>query len=329
MQTSTETLPKAPRRVAVLALDGVVPWDVGIPCLIFGPVKLSDGSPAYDVRVCGAGGRIDAGAFGIHAPYALDEAASADTIIVPGIMDSTRAVPQPVLDLLKEGWSAGARIASICTGAFVLAETGLLDGRRATTHWYQSREFADRFPNVSLHPDVLFIDEGRIITSAGASAGLDMCLHLVRRDHGQAVAAQAARVAVAPLDREGGQAQFIRHEPALSSGNLAPILDWALADLQQPIDVERMAARAGASPRTFARRFREQTGTTPLQWLLHARIRRAQELLEDGSQSVETIAAAVGFDSAVTFRARFRRVVGVPPAMYRRRFAGTELNASI
>ena len=177
-------------------------------------------------------------------------------------------------------------MASICTGAFVLAATGLLDGRRATTHWMGATTFRERFPAVDLDPDVLFVDQGRLITSAGASAGMDMCLHLLRRDLGQAAAAEAARLAVAPLDRDGGQAQFIRHEPVLSASSLAPVLDWALAHLDQPIDVERMARRTGASPRTFARRFRDQTGTTPLQWLLLARIRRAQQLLEEGGRSL-------------------------------------------
>ena len=309
-----------PHVVAVLALDGVVAWDLSIPCLIFGHVRRPDGSPAYDVRICGPDPQINTDAFGVQVPYTLDETTIADTVVVPGFTDPASAASPQVIAALRAGWDRGARIASICSGAFVLAETGLLNNRRATTHWIGTREFAERFPAVHLDPDVLFVDEGRIITSAGASAGLDMCLHLVRRDHGQAVAATAARFAVTPIDREGGQAQFIRHELAGSNASLAPVLDWMLRHLDQHIDISRMARQAGMTPRTFARRFREQIGTTPLQWLLLARVRRAQELLEQDKQSVDAIASAVGFHSPVTFRSRFRRIVGVPPANYRRKF---------
>jgi transcriptional regulator GlxA family with amidase domain len=201
----------------------------------------------------------------------------------------------------------------------VLAQTGLLDGRRATTHWIGAAEFARRFPKVRLDPNVLFVDEGRIVTPAGATAGLDMCLYL-RRDHGQAVAAEAARLAVAPLDREGGQAQFIHREPPGTRASLATLLEWMSGNLDRALDLDMLAAQICMSPRTLSRRFREQTGTTPIQWLLGARIRRAQELLETSSASIEEIAAAAGFESPVTFRIRFQRVTGLPPAAYRRRF---------
>ena len=309
--------------VAVLALDGFVPFDLGIPCEVFGRARLAGGEPAYRVCVSGEKKRVRAQAFDISVPHRLDSVTQADTIIVPGVSDSAQPVSDRVLDAIGAAWANGARIASICTGAFVLAATGLLDGRRATTHWLGVADFARRFPKVTLDPDVLFVDEGRIITSAGALAGMDMCLHLVARDHGQAVAAQAARLAVAPLHRDGGQAQFIRYELPRSNDSLAPLLDWMLANLDQPLGVEALATRAATSLRTFARRFREQTGTTPLQWLLTARVRLAQELLETSASSVDEIAIATGFEAPGTFRTRFQQIVGVSPSTYRRRFAAT------
>jgi transcriptional regulator GlxA family with amidase domain len=216
------------------------------------------------------------------------------------------------------------RLASICSGAFVLAASGLLDGKRATTHWIGAANLARRYPKVIVEPDVLFIDEGCIITSAGASAGIDMCLHLIRKDHGQSIAARAARLAVAPLSRDGGQAQFIRHEAPQSSDSLAPLLEWMTANLHREMDVEMLARRAQTSPRTFARRFREQTGTTPLQWLLTARVRQAQEMLETSRRTIDDIAFRCGFESPVTFRTRFRKVVGLNPSAFRQRFAKPE-----
>jgi transcriptional regulator GlxA family with amidase domain len=307
-------------KLAVLALHGVVPLDLGIACDAFGRVRLSNGRMAYRVLVCGEARRVRSGAFDIHSPCGLERIAGADTLIIPGIDDADRTIPTSVLTTIRRAWDRGARIASICSGAFVLAQTGLLDGRRATTHWIGATEFARRFPNVRLDPNVLFVDEGRIVTSAGATAGLDMCLHLVRRDHGQAVAAEAARLAVAPLDRDGGQAQFIHREPPGTRASLAPLLEWMSVNLDRAFDLDVLAAQICMSPRTLSRRFREQTGTTPIQWLLGARIRRAQELLETSSASIEEIAAAVGFESPVTFRIRFQRVTGLPPAAYRRRF---------
>ncbi len=306
--------------IAILALDGVVSFDLGIPCEVFGHARLAGGKPAYRVRVCGENGRVRSRAFDLDVPHGLDRVVLADTVVVPGVEDTGAAIAKPVLDAIRQAWTRGARLVSICSGAFVLAETGLLDGRRATTHWLGTAEFRRRFPAVVLDPQVLFVDQGRIVTSAGALAGMDMCLHLVARDHGQAVAAHAARLAVAPLHRDGGQAQFIRHDLPRASDSLAPLLDWMLAHLDRPLGVDALAARANTSARTFARRFRQQTGTTPLQWLLTARIRRAQEMLETGSHTVEAVAAAVGFEAPVSFRARFQQVVGISPNAYRRRF---------
>ncbi|GJD52749.1 HTH-type transcriptional activator RhaR [Methylobacterium crusticola] len=307
--------------VGVLALDGVVPFDLSIPCEVFGRAEARNGTPFYDVRVCGEAPEIRARPFGVRPPYGLDALSSADTLVIPGIEDPLRPVAPVVLDCIARAWAAGARVASICSGAFVLAATGLLDGRRATTHWLAAGDLAARYPAVAVDPNTLFVDEGRIITSAGAAAGLDMCLHLVRRDLGQAAAAHAARIAVAPLDRDGGQAQFIRHEPPRTTASLAPVLEWLLANVDRPLGVAAMARRAGMSERTFARRFQEQTGTTPKQWFLSARIRRGQELLEGGGASVDAVALASGFTSPVTFRASFRRLIGIGPAAYRARFS--------
>ena len=307
-------------RLVVLALHGVIPFDLSIPTLVFGLARLEDGRPAYDVIVCGEAARVRARPFDIHVPTGLDALAQADTIVVAGVDDVSRPVPARVLKAIQAAWERGTRVVSICSGTFVLAATGLLDGRRATTHWIGASQLAERHPAVVVDPNVLFVDEGRIVTSAGAAAGLDMCLHLVRRDHGHAVAAATARLAVAPLDRDGGQAQFIHHEPPGSEGSLNRLLEWMGQHCAEALSIGALAARAGMTERTFARKFREQTGTTPLQWLLAARIRSARELLETSSRSVEDIGTATGFESAASFRARFNRTVGVAPAVYRRRF---------
>jgi len=310
-------------QVAVLALHDFVPFDLGIACEVFGRVSVPSGAQAYEVRVCAQSRTIRSRAFDMRVPHGLDALGRADTIIVPGIENVTVATPEPVLAALRRAWDRGARVASICSGAFVLAAAGLLDGKRATTHWIGAANLAKSYPKIIVQPDVLFVDEGRIITSAGASAGLDMCLHLIRRDHGQAVAARAARLAVAPLSRDGGQSQFIRHEAPQSMDSLAPVLEWMDANLSNTMDVVSLARRARTSPRTFARRFREQTGTTPLQWLLTARVRRAQELLETSRRSIDDIALRCGFDSPVTFRTRFRKLVGLNPTAFRQRFAAS------
>lgn len=300
--------------LAVLALPGLIPFDLTIPCEIFGRV------PGYDVRVCGPKRRARAAHFDIVVPHGLDALAAADTIIVPGITDVQMPAPPAVLNALRRAAARGARIASICSGAFVLAEAGLLDGRRATTHWLAAPLLAQRFPAITVDPDVLFVDEGRILTSAGAAAGMDLCLHMLRGDRGAAVAAEAARLAVMPPQREGGQAQFIRHDPPAQPSTLDPLLDWLRRNLQRPLTLGQIADRAGISVRTLTRRFRDQAGTTPLQWLLAARVRRAQHLLETTGLRIEQVATRCGFESAATFRDRFGRVAGTSPSAYRRGF---------
>jgi transcriptional regulator GlxA family with amidase domain len=308
-------------RVAVLALDGVVPFDLSVPIEVFGRARLADGSPAYEVRVCAAKREINAGLFTAGVAHGLDVVAGADTIVVPGVIDLDLLVPPAVLEVLKE---AHGRLVSICVGAFTLAAAGVLDGRRATTHWAAAAELARRYPAVEVDPDVLYVDEGRVLTSAGAAAGLDLCLHIVRRDHGAAVAAQTARVSVMPLERAGGQAQFIAYEPTVPAGHsLEPLLTWLAENLHTPLTLADIAAQAAMSTRSLSRRFHDQTGTTPTQWLRRNRIRRAQQLLEETDRPVERIGELVGFGSPTAFREYFRKVVGVSPRDYRRSFRAT------
>ncbi|AVZ74614.1 AraC family transcriptional regulator [Streptomyces lunaelactis] len=310
--------------VAVLALDGVIAFDLSTPIEVFGRTRLPDGRPAYRVRVCAPAGEVDAGAFTLRAPWPLQALAEADTIVLPGVADPDVPIPPEVLDALREAAGRGTRIASICAGAFVLAATGLLDGLRATTHWVAAPLLAARFPAVEVDPDVLYVDNGQFLTSAGAAAGLDLCLHLIRRDHGSAVAADAARLSVMPLERDGGQAQFIVHEqpPAPHGSVLEPLLRWMEDNTRRELTLDEVAAQAGMSVRTLNRRFREQTGTSPLQWLHRARIRQAQYLLETTGHPVDRIASQVGFGSPTAFRDRFRRVTGTSPNAYRRAFQG-------
>ncbi|MEV6783993.1 helix-turn-helix domain-containing protein [Streptomyces sp. NPDC051098] len=254
-------------------------------------------------------------------------AASATTgsvFSLPGCSDPTVPVPEDVVAALRAAAARGTRIASVCAGAFVLAATGLLDGLRATTHWLAADALARLHPGIEVDPDVLYVDSGQFLTSAGAAAGLDLCLHMIRRDHGSAVAADAARLSVMPLEREGGQAQFIVHQlpPSPVGTALEPVLRWMEENARRELTVAEIAARAGMSPRTLNRRFREQTASTPLQWLHRARVRQAQYLLETTAHSVDRIAAQVGFGSPTAFRDRFKRQVGTSPHAYRRAFRG-------
>lgn len=309
-------------RVVVVAMDGVVPFDLAAPCEVFGRTRLGDGRAPYRVRVCGVTATVESELFALRTRTGLGELSRADTIIVPGMADLRRPVPRALVRALRAAAARGARIASVCSGAFILAAAGLLDGHRATTHWMAAGELARRHPAVEVDAGVLYVDSGQILTSAGAAAGLDLCLHLVRRDHGAAVAAAAARVSVMPLEREGGQAQFIVHEPPDSDGeSLQPLLEWLSRNLRRPLTLGGMARRAAMSTRTLSRRFRQQTGATPAQWVLGLRVRRAQQLLETTAHSMEWVAAHCGFGSATTFRNRFRRLVGSSPRAYRRAFS--------
>ncbi|MDT0304212.1 GlxA family transcriptional regulator [Streptomonospora wellingtoniae] len=308
--------------VAVLALDRVIPFDLATPIETFTRTRLPDGRPGYQIRVCAERPEVDAGAFTLRAPWGLDGLEGADTVIVPGTAAPATPLPSAVRDALRAAAAQGTRIASICSGTFPLAASGLLGGLRATTHWAAADALAAAHPDIDVDPGVLYVDNGQILTSAGAAAGLDLCLHMIRRDYGSAVAADAARLSVMPLEREGGQSQFIVHDhaPAPQGSALEPLLAWLQENLAADLTLADIAARAGTSTRTLIRRFREQTGTTPLQWLHRARIRQAQHLLETTRHSVERIGGQVGFGSPTAFRDRFKRTTGVSPHTYRRSF---------
>ena len=305
-----------PHRVAVLAFDGVVAFDLATPLQVFNSVR------GYETVVCAAEPRVQAAhGFVIEAPAGLEALAAADTVVVPGIADERTPLPEPTLAALR---GARGRMTSICTGAFVLGWAGLLEGRRATTHWRSIDEFRRQFPGTQVEPDVLYVDEGDLVTSAGVAAGIDLCLHLIRRDYGaEAANAAARRVVVAP-HRDGGQAQFIdRPVPKAPAAGLDGTRTWALERLHEPLTVERLAAHAGYAPRTFARRFRAETGTTPLQWLLAQRVDHARRLLEATDLPVEHVAARAGFGTAVNLREHFRRHVATTPTAYRRAFSAS------
>ncbi|MCA2211007.1 GlxA family transcriptional regulator [Nocardia rosealba] len=309
--------------VAVLALDKVIPFDLSTPIEVFSRTRLPDGRPGYQVRVCAEHAEVDAGAFTLRAPWGLDGLRNADTIIVPGIADPTAPLSPAVFEALCAAAAEGTRIASICVGTFPLAATGLLAGLRATTHWHAADALAATHPDIDVDPDVLYVDNGQFLTSAGAAAGMDLCLHMIRRDYGSATAAHAARLSVMPLEREGGQAQFIVHDhvPTPQGSELEKLLTWLQQNLAEDLTLADIAERAGTSTRTLIRRFREHTGTTPLQWLHRVRIRQAQHLLETTQHSVERISGQVGFGSATAFRERFKRTTGVSPQSYRRTFS--------
>jgi transcriptional regulator GlxA family with amidase domain len=267
-------------RVAIVATDGVVPLDLSIPYGVFGWVRLRDGRAGYDVRVCGVGREVETGGFRLRTRYGLAEVRRADTVILPGTSDVDVAVPDALVRAVRKAATRGARVASICSGAFLLAATGLLDGRRATTHWLAAPALALRHPQIRVDPDVLYVDEG-----------------------------------------QGGQSQFIVHAPPSPDGaSLAGVLRWLEEHLHEDLPLARIARRAAMSIRNLNRRFREQTGATPLQWVHRARVRRAQLLLETTAHSVEGVAATVGFRSVTAFREHFRRVAATSPQAYRRSF---------
>lgn len=307
--------------VAVLAFDGVVLGDLATPCELFGRVRDVNGQSLYEVRVCGSTARIRSEHVTLHVPWRLSSAQQADTVVVPGVNDLDVAIPDQVLLAIRRALARGARVASICTGAFVLAAAGVLDGSRATTHWRSAKELARRHPEVEVDPEVLYVDNGTVLTSAGAAAGLDLCLHLVRRDFGAEVAAQAARAAVMPLERAGGQAQFIVHEsPTGDDPSLAPLLAWIDRNLARDLSLPIVARQAAMSTRSLSRRFRQQVGATPANWIARMRVRRVQQLLETTNLAVERIAEECGFQSATVLREHFGRIVGTTPLAYRLAF---------
>jgi transcriptional regulator GlxA family with amidase domain len=311
--------------VTILALPDTIAFDLSTPIEAFGRVRLPTGASGYRIVVCGSQPEVSAGPFRIATDHGLEALADADTIVVPGLNDVSVDAAEEVLAALRAAHARGARIASICSGAFTLAAAGLLDGKRATTHWIAADLFRARFPAVDLDADVLYVDEGQVLTSAGASAGLDLCLHMIARDFGAAVAADAARMAVAPLHRSGGQAQFILRNRAAAKHigertELDDVLAWIEQEAHHDVTLHDIAARASMSVRTLNRRFQAETGQTPMQWLTGVRVRHAQQLLESTAYAVEQIGREVGFTSAANFREQFRRLAGVAPLNYRNTF---------
>lgn len=278
----------------------------------------------YDFRVASLdrGPLRATGGVTIQPRSSLRGLASAGTIVIPGWRDPDERPPEALLVALRAAYARGTRLVSICSGVFVLAAAGLLDGRQATTHWRYAERLQQRFPAIRVEPDVLFVDEGQILTSAGSAAGIDLCLHIIRCDFGADIANQVARRLVMPPQREGGQSQYIP-APVRSDATtgFAPVLDWAQRRLHEPLTVARLANRAAMSGRTFARRFREETGTTPHQWLTHQRLLAAQRRLETTEESIDEVADAVGLRTAATLRLHFRDMLRTTPTAYRRRFS--------
>ena len=308
-------------RIVVLALDDVIAFDLATPVEILGRAVDDAGHPLYNVRIAGPSASSGSGPMRIQVPHRLDALDDADTVLVPGRYDPTAPVDQATLDAVRRAAGRGARVASICVGALDLAATGLLDGLldglRATTHWRAADLLAARHPAVDVTPDALFVDSGQILTSAGAAAGIDLCLHLVGRDFGAAVAADAARATVVPLTREAGQAQYVKDD-TLGETSLTAALRWIDAHAAEPITVADIAAAASVSTRTLNRRFLAELKLPPTRWLIRARVRIAQRLLETTDLGVDQVAEESGLGSASNLREHFTRVVGTTPSRYRR-----------
>ncbi|MDT0322211.1 helix-turn-helix domain-containing protein [Streptomyces millisiae] len=320
----------ARRHVVALAVtDGLPTFELAVPCEVFGIDRPDIADPWYELRMCAAGPGPVRTAHGlvVPTPFGLDELLVADTVVVAACDPAlTREPPAELLAAVRRAHELGRRIVSLCAGVYIVAAAGLLSGRRATTHWLYAEDFARRFPDVRVDPAPLYVDHGDVLTSAGTGSVIDLCLHLVRADLGAAAANEVARRMVVPPHREGGQAQFARRPRRVSAAvtgggaGLGPVLDWARARLEQPLTVAELARAAGLGERTFARRFRETLGTTPLQWLLQERVRLAQELLETTDAPIEAVAHRTGFGTAPNLRHHFRRLAGVAPATYREVF---------
>lgn len=306
----------------MVAFDGVIPFDLATPLEVFERVRLPSGRCPYRVRVCGVTRTVRTPTFDLTARWTLAPLARAHTIFIPGLTDIDTAVPPNLLRAIRRAVSRGARVASICTGAFVLAASGVLTGRSATTHWLAAPELQRRFPDVLVDVNALFMDDRDVLTSAGAAAGIDLCLHVVQKDFGASVAADVAKASVVPFQRSGGQTQFIQKPtPTQNPASLAKLLAWIENNLRLDLSLPELAKRAGTSPRTLSRRFAEQFGLTPLAWVTQTRVRRAQELLETTALSIEQVATETGFQTASNFRERFRYVVGTSPNHYRNSFS--------
>ncbi|MER7835662.1 helix-turn-helix domain-containing protein [Streptomyces sp. NPDC096040] len=317
------------KNVATVLLDGVHPFELGVVCEVFGLDRSEEGLPVYDFAVVSAEGP----ALGTHVPgltvstpYGLDRLEEADLIAVPASdANVDREYPPELLDALRRAVDRGARVLSICSGVFVVGAAGLLDGRRCAVHWRHAQLLARRFPRTRVEPDVLYVDEDPVITSAGTAAGIDACLHIVRKEQGPEVAKKIARRMVVPPHRDGGQAQYIeRPLPEGPCDTVGEVLAWMAEHLDEEVTVEQLAARALMAPRTFARRFQQETGTTPYRWILRQRVLLAQELLEGTDETMDAIAGRTGFGTAAALRHQFVKELGTTPNAYRRAFRGPE-----
>lgn len=320
--------PSARHRVVVLALDGLLPFELGIPQRIFGKARDAAGRPLYEIVTCSIRppGPVETDAdFAILVPNGPEALATADTVVVPASYElgpvHEEGVLTPELAAAVAHIRPGTRLVSICTGGYVLAAAGFLDGRPATTHWHHAEHFQRLFPKVRVDADVLFVDDGDVLTSAGVAAGIDLCLHLVRRDHGTGVANDVARRTVVPPHRDGGQAQYIRRPlPEPKTATTTAARAWALGRLHEPIQLRDMAAQDSMSVRTFTRRFREEVGVSPGQWLTRQRVERARHLLESTDLTIDQVAHDAGFGTAQSMRQHLQAVLGVTPTAYRRTF---------
>lgn len=315
----------SPHRIAVVAFDRISPFHLSVPCQVF-ESRAEPGLPDFELRVCAAEPgplRTDAG-FSVQPAHGLEGLDGADTVIVPSWRDRDEPAPAVLIETLRRAHAAGARLVGLCLGTFVLADAGLLDGRPATTHWAALETFARRHPRVRLRPDVLYVDDGDVLTSAGTVAGIDCCLHLLRRLHGAEVANRIARRLVVAPHRQGGQTQYIEQPLPTDAGDarLAQVVEWVLTHLDQRLDVDTLAARALMSRRTFTRRFRHATGASVGDWLAHQRLARAQRLLETTDLALDRVAAEAGFGSAISLRQRFAAALRTSPSAYRRSFRG-------
>src|SRR5216683_2063853 len=319
------------RDVAMVVLDGFLPFEMGVVCEVFGVDRADDGLPSYDFAVvAGEPGPLRASVgFTLDTPFGLERLETADLVAIPAVGDDRLArcerdqFPEPLLAALRRTVERGARVLSVCTGVFALGAAGLLDGRSCTAHWRHAPELARRYPAAVVDPSVLYVDADPVITSAGTAAGIDACLYLVRKEQGTRVANGIARRMIVPPHRDGGQAQFVDRPVApYCDGALRDLLEWLRAHLDQPLTVRQLAARANMSERTFARRFVQDTGTTPQRWLVGQRILLAQQLLEEGDETVDAIADRAGFGNATALRHHFRAWRGTTPNAYRRLFRG-------
>ncbi|MFM0673781.1 helix-turn-helix domain-containing protein [Paraburkholderia sediminicola] len=312
--------------VAVVAFDRISPFHLSVPCVVFGEDRSGGGVPGFDFRVCAAetGALATTAGFSIAVTHGLEALADADTIIVPSWRDPAETPPAALLDALRAAHARGAQLVGLCLGAFVLAAAGILDGRPASTHWAWADDFARRYPRVRLDPNVLYVDDGNVLTSAGTAAGLDCCLHVMRKMCGAEIANHVARRLVVPPHRQGNQAQYVQQPmpPNVRGDRLSGLLDWVSGNLALPHTLDTLAGRALMSRRTFTRRFRLATGTTVGAWLLAQRLARAQQLLESTDQSVEAIAGIAGFGSTASLRQHFAEAFRTSPSAWRREFRG-------